>query len=235
MAGSAVQYLVDETSIVAAHDRMIANDDDLSRHLVLINSCLDLLSRLPELHIETTEAELTLLRLSIRCFNSGASALRLLRCGYFQPAMAMVRDLIEVYFLMDLFIKEPQSFDDWRTMSERDRKKHFKPIRVRERLDDIDGLKERKRQQIYDVFSQHAAHVNPNGHHLISPGNMTQIGPFPDHGLFRAGLEEIASHLGFASVIVCNLIKTDQRNALGLKAVFLSDLTTWKNRYFAEG
>lgn len=234
MARSAVKYLVDETTIVAAHDHMIASDEDLSRHLDLINSCLDFLSRLPELHREENESELTLLRLSIRCFNSGASALRVLRCGYFQPAMTMVRDLIEVYFLMDLFIKEPKSFIDWRTMSDKDRKNHFKPVRVRERLDQIDGHKERRRQKSYEMFSQHAAHVNPNGHHLISPGNMTQIGPFPDYGLLRAGLEELATHLGFASVTVCNLVKTEQEDALKVKAAFLSELANWKDFYFAK-
>ncbi|MFD1745780.1 DUF5677 domain-containing protein [Rhizobium helianthi] len=233
MGGSAIRFLVDETAIVAAHDRMIASDEDLSRHLDHINSCLDFLSRLPELHTETNEDELTLLRLSIRCFNSGASALRLLRCGYFQPAMTMVRDLIEIYFLMDLFTKQPQSFRDWRTMSEKERKKHFKPIRVRERLDEIDGFKEKKRQKSYDMLSHHAAHVNPNGHQLISPGNMTQIGPFPDYGLFRAGFEELATHLGFASVVVCNLVKTDREDALRVKAAFLTNLGFWKDRYLA--
>lgn len=234
MSQSGIQFLVDEAAIVAAHDRMIASDEDLARHLNLINSCLDFLSQLPELHRETNEDELSLLRLSIRCFNSGASALRLLRCGYFQPAMTMVRDLIEVYFLMDLFIKEPQAFNDWRTMSEKDRKEHFKPVRVRERLDKIDGYKERKRQKTYNVFSQHAAHVNPNGHHLISPGNVTRIGPFPDFGLLRAGMVELATHLGFASVVVCNLVKTDQEEALRVKAVFLSQLGAWKDHYFGE-
>lgn len=228
-----VQFLVDETVIVAAHDRMIASDDDLARHLDLINNALDCLSRLPELHKETTDEELMLLRLAIRCFNSGASALRLLRCGYFQPAMTMVRDLIEVYFLMDLFAKEPQTLKDWRSMDDNDRRKYFRPVRVRERLDKIDGFKENRRQRAYDLLSQHAAHVNPTGHSLISPGNMTRIGPFPEYGLFRAALEELATHLGYAAVVVCNLIDTDDRGALMVKSQFLSCLSQWSSQYLS--
>ncbi len=228
---SSVHFLVDESVIVASHDRMIASDPDLSRHIDIINSSLNFLSRLPELHQESNDNELMLLRLAVRCFNSGASALRLLKCGYFQPAMTMVRDLIEVYFLMDLFSRDNQALVDWRTMSEKDRKNNFKPVRVRERLDKMDGFTGGKRRAAYDLFSQHAAHVNPNGHSLISPDNMTRIGPFSDYGLFRAGLEEVATHLGMAAVIVCNLIKTDQPGALVEKTSFLSALQNWKANY----
>lgn len=98
-------FLVDEALIVSAHDRMIASDEDLSQHLAVINISLNCLSRLPELHKEKNEEELAVLRLAIRCFNAGAASLRLLRCGYFQPAMTMTRDLVEVTFLMVLFKK----------------------------------------------------------------------------------------------------------------------------------
>lgn len=226
------RFLVDEAVIVAAHDRMIASDGDMTRHLRMINTCLECLSRLPEFHHERNFSEITVLRLGVRCFNSGASALRLLRCGYFQPAVTMMRDLLEVCCLMDLFAKEPPSLRDWLSMTDKERMKHFKPARVRERLEKFDGSGVKERQAAYNMFSEIAAHANPNGHHLISPDNLTRIGPFVDYSYFRPGIEELASRLSSATAAFCNLITTDEAAALAVKAQFVEDLTGWRNLYF---
>ena len=224
-------FLVDEALIVTAHDRMIASDADLSQHLAVINISLECLSRFPELHKEKNEEELAVLRLAIRCFNAGAASLRLLRCGYFQPAMMMVRDLVEVTFLMDLFKKEPSSLPEWIHMSEKERKKNFKPVSVRERLDKIDGYTSKKRYTAYDILSQYAAHVNPYGHFLISPDNMTRIGPFPEYRYFKPGIEELTTRLCHAAVTFCGLLKPDGEEELAVKASFLSGLNNWMERY----
>lgn len=225
-------FFVDEKRIVAAHDRMIASDGDLTRHLVLINTCLECLSLLPEFHKEGDIGELNILRLGVRCFNSGASALRLLRCGYFQPAVMMIRDLLEVRCLMDLFVREPDALHDWLTMTDKDRMKHFKPVRVRERLDKFDNGKETQRQAAYSLFSEIAAHPSPNGHFLISPKHATRIGPFFDYEYFRPGIEELVSHLSSATAAFCNLLETDNSVAQNAQAKFVTELTEWRKRYF---
>ncbi|KQO83556.1 hypothetical protein [Rhizobium sp. Leaf262] len=226
------EFLVDERVIVAAHDRMIASDGDLSRHLRLINTCLECLSRLPEYHEEKDYNEITVLRLGVRCFNSGAAALRLLRCGYFQPAVTMMRDMLEVCCLMDLFTKEPNALTDWLSMTDRERMKHYKPARVRERLEKFDGIRVKERQAAYNMFSEIAAHVNPNGHHLISPDNLTRIGPFVEYSYFRPGIEELASWLSSATASFCNLVDTNETAALEVKEKFVDDLMEWRQRYF---
>lgn len=224
-------FLVDEALIVSAHDRMIASDGDLSQHLAVINISLECLSRLPELHKEKNEEELAVLRLAVRCFNAGAASLRLLRCGYFQPAMTMVRDLVEITFLMDLFKKEPSSLPRWLYMPEKERKEKFKPVSVRQRLDQIDGYTAQRRRAAYDLLSQHAAHVNPNGHFLISPDNMTRIGPFAEYRYFKAGIEELATRLSHAALTFCGLLEPVGKEALEVKASFLSGLNSWTERY----
>lgn len=231
MAGSP-KFLVDESLIVAAHDRMIASDKDMLRHLRLINVCLECLSRLPEYHQEKDYSEITVLRLGVRCFNSGAAALRLLRCGYFQPAVTMMRDLLEVRCLMDLFAREPSSLHDWLSMTDKDRMKHFKPVRVRERLEKFDN-KSRERQAAYNMFSEIAAHANPNGHHLISPNNLTRIGPFVEYSYFRPGIEELTSILSSATAAFCNLFETDEAAAVEVKVKFVECLTGWRELYFS--
>lgn len=226
------KYLIDEAVIVACHDRMIASDEDLTRHLTLINSCLECLSRVPEFQLERDDQELNMLRLGVRCFNSGASALRLLRCGYFQPAVTMMRDLLEVFCLMDLFVREPSSMQDWLSMANKDRMEHFRPVRVRKRLEKFDANRAKERQATYNMFSEIAAHANPNGYHLISPDNMTRIGPFVDYGYFRPGIEELASRLSSATAAFCNLIEIDHARALEAKARFVADLMQWRKQYF---
>lgn len=228
------KYLVDEILILQAHDRMVASDDDLRRHIELINGALECLSRLPESHKEGDEKELAVLRLSVRCFNSGAGSIRLQRCGYFQPAMMLVRDLIEVSHLLNLFKKMPAELDEWLSLPEKERQRRFKPVAVRERLDKFDGFKERKREKIYGMFNQLAAHPNPNGHHLISPDNITRIGPFIDYSRFKAGIEELATHVGNAAVCVCNLVRPNTLEALREKDVFLKNLHDWMSRYFRK-
>ncbi|CAH0338938.1 hypothetical protein [Rhizobium sp. CECT 9324] len=225
-------FFVDEKQIVAVHDRMIASDSDLTRHIALIGTCLECLSLLPEFHKEGDVTELNVLRLGVRCFNSGASALRLLRCGYFQPAVVMIRDLLEVRCLMDLFVREPRALQDWLSMGDKDRMKHFKPVRVRERLDQFDGVNGDQRRAAYNLFSEIAVHPNPNGHFLISPEHATRIGPFFSYEYFRPGIEELVSHLSSATAAFCNLFETDNLAALNAKEKFATQLAKWRLRYF---
>jgi hypothetical protein len=200
----------------------------------LINTCLECLSLLPEFHKEGDVTELNILRLGVRCFNSGASALRLLRCGYFQPAVVMIRDLLEVRCLMDLFVREPSALQDWLTMADRDRMKHFKPVRVRERLEKFDREKDTFRQTAYSLFSEIAVHPSPNGHFLISPEHETRIGPFFDYDYFRPGIEELVSHLSSATAASCNLLRSNNVVAVQAKVKFVSQLTEWRKQYFSS-
>ncbi len=125
---------------------------------------------------------LRLLRLGIRLFNTSAAATKLARCGYYQPAFTMVRDLMETELLLDLFSRKRVHLTDWRTLPDRERMKRFTPAKVRTILDDLDGFVERKRERAYSILSSYAAHPTPEGWVVISPDNMTQMGPFSDAG-----------------------------------------------------
>lgn len=228
------KFFVDEKRIVAAHDRMIASDADLTRHLELINTCLECLSLLPECHKEQDAQELHVLRLVVRCFNSGASALRLIRCGYFQPAVVMMRDLLEVRCLMELFVKEPSALQDWLSMPERDRMRHFKPVRVRERLSKFDSQKVEKLRTDYNFLSRIAVHPSPDGHFLISPEDQTRIGPFFDYSYFRPGIEELVSHLTSTTAAILNFFLPIPAVAFDAKAKFVTQLTEWRELYFSQ-
>lgn len=229
------RYLVDETAIVAQHDTWIAADREMSDHVALINGLLDFIDRAVRVEPHTSTEHLMQLRLSIRCFNSIAASLRLIRCGYWHPAFSEIRELIETLFLLDLLATDAEAAAQWHTLPDADRKRVFSPLKVRTKLDDRDGFKERKRQKAYDDLSRYASHPTPEGFTLISPENTTQIGPFPDERLLRAALQELVKRAANVSVLIGSIIKTDDRPFLLFKSGFYSQLRQWSDRYMNYG
>jgi hypothetical protein len=190
-----MSYLVDESPIETAHDEIIAGDSELKHHLILINATLDFIDKIVKIEPHNGEDHLAQLRLVVRCFNSAAASLRLALCGYWQPSFAVMRDLLETYFLLDLFNSNPEKISAWRTLPEKERKSKFGPVHVRLFLDKRDNFKEQKRQKAYELLSKYAAHPTPEGFALISPESMTQVGPFPHETNLHAAFQELAKHL----------------------------------------
>lgn len=100
--------------------------------------------------------------------------------GYYQPAAAQIRDLIEVGFLIDLFRRQPQKIQGWRTSDHLARKKNFSAFELRKALNRDDQLSEDKRADAYQFFTSHGTHADPDSIDLTSPNRMTSVGPFPD-------------------------------------------------------
>jgi hypothetical protein len=184
-------------------------------------------------HSHSNEDELAALRLAVRCFNAGASSLRLLRCGYYQPSLAMVRDLVETTFLIDLFAKDKAALKNWRTLPPKERERQFKPFEVRKRLDERDGYKEAKRAAAYKLLSTYAAHPSPEGFHIISPQNMTQVGPFPDERLLKGCLEEISKNLAYAASVICSMVPNKRTDVIETKQKFFDASERWSKKYMS--
>jgi hypothetical protein len=161
-------YFVDETPIENEHDREIANTEELSDHLKIINEALRFISEIPRIHSHDNEGDLALLRLSIRCFNSGSGALKLARSGYFQQSIALIRDLVETTFFIDLFARDRPALDDWLTLPRKQREKKFSAFKVRSQLDNLDGFKEMRRAAAYKLFSTYGSHPSYQGHRLVT-------------------------------------------------------------------
>jgi hypothetical protein len=49
----------------------------------------------------------------------------------------------------------------------------------------------------------------------------------------RVSIEELAVHLGYGTVIVCNAIDTDLTEALFVKQRFLKHLEKWQQKYLS--
>lgn len=158
----------------------------------------------------------------IRLLNGSIGALHLARGGLYQQSAALLRDVMEVTFLLDLFASDANELELWIALTPKKREEHFKPWKVRKKLDDRDGFKERKRDAAYKLLSSYAAHPTPEGFSVISPENMTQLGPFPSALHFKALLEEAAMRVTDAALKCLKHAGEPRSDLTAKKATFLS-------------
>ena len=171
---------IDESIIEDEHDRIVSNNRELRDHLELFHQSFECLHQCLRKHAYSDDTQaLVILRLMARVFNTTGACLKLVRAGYFQPAFTMVRDLLEIEFLADLFVRDRKHLRRWISVDAKTRKKEFKQITIRDALDKLDGQTQKKRAKAYALLSTHATHVDVDGFQMISPNSMTQIGPFP--------------------------------------------------------
>jgi hypothetical protein len=174
---------------------------------------------------------LVVLRLLVRLFNSTNAALKLARAGYFQPAFTLVRDILELEFLADLFSRDRNYLTKWISLDDRERVKHFKQVTIRTILDDLDGFKEKRRAEAYTILSKYAAHPSPHAFHLISPDNFTKVGPFPSGDVIGAFLHELVKHVQFASLNFYALLMPLPSEVESEQVNFTKRLLQWRHLY----
>lgn len=227
-------YLVDETKIEQCHDEFIFASSALQKHVSMINSSLNCIDTALRTYDHRSRDELMVLRLAARCFNSGAAALRLARMGYYNQCLSLVRDLMEVTLLLDLFERDPSANSEWTEASEDNRLKKFSAIKVRLRLEELEkqgGKTPLNRQSTYRRFCTYGTHASPESFVLISPDMMTKIGPFPDEGRLKAMIEEIVQHLTFAVIVFLSHLDEKNDAAVGLRVGFYDRADIWANEF----
>jgi hypothetical protein len=222
---------VDESRIEEANDATVQGDPALLDHVHIANECFVVLSEALRVYVHTDAKELIVLRLAVRLFNDAGAALKCAKAGYYQPAFMIVRDLVETGFLIDLFGRDRSKITEWGTATDKDRRRKFSPVAVRDQLDKLDGFAAKKRQRAYADFSFAAAHPDPRGFSLISPENMTQIGPFPDKDRITAFLEELARHLPHAVALFLRHLPREHEGLRPITARFHGELAKWMQSY----
>jgi hypothetical protein len=221
------------TLIEQQHDQIVSNKHELRQHLLLIHRSHELLHSLLRKHGWNGDDELILLRLAARMFNTAGAAMSLARGGFFQPAFAMVRDIIEVEFLTDLFSRDRTELVRWTTVDKKTRKREFQQAKIREKLDSMDGFTEKRRQKEYELFCTHASHADPDGFHIISPGNLTEIGPFPSEKNLEALFQELAKHLPPVCINLVTLLAPSDKQVHSAIKAFKQALAEWRSRFMS--
>jgi hypothetical protein len=148
-----------------------------------------------------SDEEQVIYGLGIRIFNSTASTLKLSISGYHQGAVSFLRDIVEIGFLLDYFRHQSDSIKIWKNSKDKEERKQFLPVRIREVLDNRDGYKDKKRSAMYSLLSRYGTHATFESFQLISHNNQFNIGPFESEKLIRALVEEICKVLPLVVLI----------------------------------
>ncbi|PWJ79771.1 hypothetical protein C7441_11448 [Pseudaminobacter salicylatoxidans] len=215
--------ILDESDIEAENRRHVQSSDAAKQNLKLISSAVDMLTAVARLELDEAD-DVTFIRLAIRALNSAGAAGKCALAGYWQPAVANVRDLVEIDLLLDLFRRRPAEIARWRNADDRTLKNEFSGRRLRETLDDLDPKSSEFRRLAYELFSQHGTHPRPDRVHLISPDAMTVIGPFPDGDRIIALTFDIARFLSHVTGCVTKWVDETRISDPSMKLAYSTKL-----------
>lgn len=176
----------------------VCENPRLLLHITVAEQAMDLLDVFRQ--ISTNEEDLKVVQmLGLRIFNAFASAIELMLSGYSQTSAMLLRDVLETVFLVNLFRTDQLAIERWRKADAKILRQDFAPAAVRKALDDRDGFVERKREEIYRLFSELAGHPSMKGFSMLRPKGLdARIGPFLD----PTALEATASELGRLAIQV---------------------------------
>jgi hypothetical protein len=171
----------------------IEEDEDLLRHVAMIEIIMDLLQFYRVDYTEKNENQLIIKLLGARIFNAQGAALRLILGGYYQAAGLQLRDILETAFLLDYFSTDDSLIQCWKSVSEQERTKEFGQAKIRQALDDRDGFTQKKRMEHYKLLSSIAAHPTFAGFTMLrpTPGAEAHMGPFYVPELLTATIQEL--------------------------------------------
>lgn len=207
----------------------VEGDPNLIQCAELAHECMDHIIHLVREHQHQSEDELTVQQLGLRMFNTAATAFKLCMSGYYQVATTIVRDLLEVTNLLDLFLTEPKRISQWRNADAKKLRDVFGPAAVRKALEQHPDKQGQRRDHIYRLLSTHAAHATHAGFRMMSPGPdaLTKIGPFFDASMLKAVLEELMMRLAHGTINFTSHFIDVPDSVLAGKAELISRLRAW--------
>ncbi|MCZ8543244.1 hypothetical protein OOJ09_03565 [Mesorhizobium qingshengii] len=204
--------LIDTSGAIERNRELLQASAWAMENVALGNAAINILRASCDLDLKSDD-HVTVLRLAIRLINTAGAAGDALMSGYYQPTAALIRDLIEVGFLIDLFRREPKKVAEWRLGDRSLRKKGFSAFELRKALNRLDGSTENKRDEAYQYFTSHGTHVDPDAIALTSPNRMTFVGPFPDRDRLVGLSFDLARYLAAATEYFIHWLLLQQSGA----------------------
>lgn len=217
--------------------RRIGEMPRLAAHLDMIEQAMNLLHGLLPEKGNPDDDQLTLGNLGIRCFNALASCVKLSLSGYYQAAAIHIRDVLEVAFLLDHFTSDTALVTQWRTGSDRDRKREFSPRAIRMALDARDQFSGQKRKAAYERLCKLAGHATPEGAVMLAPNpseKTVHCGPFLEITALQAVLSEAALTAVQAAGSFRLLMHADDLKAHGVRLAFIHAEAEWVQQFFGQ-
>ena len=110
----------------------------------------------------------------------------------------------------------------------------FSPVRVREDLDKRDGFAEKKRAEMYELFSELAGHPTMKSHLMLRPEKEGDavMGPFIE----RTTVDAVLSEMGRLAIQVGELlgafIPANWQQADASRAAFAKQKSNWVSEFY---
>lgn len=154
--------------------------------------------------------------IAARSTSYGRAALRLLRFGFYDEALSLVRSLGEIANLLMLFELDAKAMEKWKLSDLSARNRHFRPAQIRDQITLLGGtipMDSTKYAQLCELATHPVPELRPqlfNQHGAITVG-----GYFQEMGALVALNETAAleSIIVFLSAKLCN-VPVDQRRQI---------------------
>ena len=169
-----------------------------------------------------------------RAFNDLMVAANLILSGYYQSGIILARDLLELTFLFHDFSAERANVAKWRTLHGKDYVELFKPVAIRQRLDDRDGFTSKKRAETYKFMSNLAGHPSPTGFQMLLSGGTYLSGPFFDDRALESCWSELAKVAVQIGTHYTTFFEPNTRAAAHIKAEYLDVTNAWLGSFFGQ-
>lgn len=171
----------------------IEGNDDLSRYIAMVETCMDMLQYTRENTPEISEDQLIIALLGASVFNSIGSALKLMLSGYYQASGLQIRYVLETGWLIDYLKTDPALVQTWKVTPENERQTKFGPGLIRDKLDKRDGFTERKRAAHYKRLCVLCGHPTFASFNMLRPelGADAHMGPFFVQSLLEGCVQEL--------------------------------------------
>ncbi|REG90435.1 hypothetical protein [Flavobacterium aquicola] len=136
-----------------------------------------------------------------RGYNLGISAFKILRLGFYDEALSLIRSISEINNLFSLFGIDEKAKQNWYDMNEKERIREFSPAKVREKMSKT-VLEAPISREYYSKLCEVGVHVNPTtkpqGKNHVEKA---MIGGFVTKELSIAVLNDLAFNLVWLAIL----------------------------------
>lgn len=209
----------------------INSDQNLKDQFDITQESLNMIFEFTKSYKTDDKIELTIQYIGARLFNSIVTSIKLMLSGYYQSAVILQRDIVEIGFLLDYFLSDKSQIEEWKDSSTKERMAKFSPATVRKALDDRDGFQGKKRQEIYKLMSEVATHPTYAGFKLLAPDGKVHLGPFIDAKYLKHVIHELALRVPNFTIIYISHFENLPPTFLKVRVEYLAKIKEWAQRY----
>ena len=176
------------------------------RCLAALGTVLSLLDRLASCWWGCLGGDHLLEYLIGRAVSNARAALKLLRSGFYDEALALTRSIGENANILSLFAHSTEAYERWGSVGGKERRQEFSPVKVRLKLEELGAIvpmDEENYSKLCEAFAHVNPHTKPQAHNILA---MPVLGGFFQEAGVLVTLNELASIMvsiaGLAGVLL---------------------------------